>query len=82
MKDKKSVVISLIYRIFNACSTWKLFHASMEKARKILHDNCYPQNFVESIIFDTLTKLLNEKRRDNKKTQEVLDDVQNTIPGA
>ena len=30
---------------------------------------------MESIIFDTLTKLLNEKRRDNKKTQEVLDEI-------
>ena len=49
-KYKRSVVRSFVNRIFNACSTWELFHESMEEAKGILNDNQYPLEFVEPII--------------------------------
>ena len=30
---------------------------------------------MESIIYDTLTKLLTENRNENEKTEEILDDI-------
>ena len=42
MKYKKSVIIGMIHRIFRACSTYKHFHESLQKARDILLKNQYP----------------------------------------
>ena len=39
---KRSVVSGFVHRIFRACSTWNLFHESLEKAKKILERNQFP----------------------------------------
>ena len=57
-KFKRSVVISFVYRIYHACSNWKNFHESMEQARQTLLENCYPNEFITSVIHDTLEKIL------------------------
>ena len=44
--------------IFRACSLWKLFHDSLEKAKRILEQNQYPPSFYEPIINEALNKLL------------------------
>ena len=57
---KKSVVSGFVHRIYRACSEWHLFHQSLEKAKKILEKNQYPEYFYEPIIGDTLTKLVKQ----------------------
>ena len=47
MKYKKSVIIGMIHRIFRACSTYKHFHESLQKARDILLKNQYPESVID-----------------------------------
>ena len=58
IKYKRSVVTGFVYRIFRACSSWSLFHESLEKAKQILHNNQYPLSFYEPLIKFTLEKLI------------------------
>ena len=58
MKYKRSVVSGLVHRIYRACSSWKHFHESVEKAKDILLKNQYPPSFFEPIIKDTLVKII------------------------
>ena len=68
---KRSVVSGFIHRIYRACSNWKLFHESLEKAKKILEGNQYPPSFYEPIINQSLNDLLDivqTKEVDSEKT--------------
>jgi len=58
MKYKRAVVIGFVHRIFRACSNWNNFHESIERAKTILLKNQYPPRFSDSIIQDTITKLV------------------------
>ena len=65
---KRSVVAGFVHRIYRACSSWSLFHQSLEKAKKILERNQYPPTYYNSIIHDTITKIKNKETVD--KTPE------------
>ena len=68
---KRSVVSGFVYRIFRACSTWKHFHDSLEKAKKVLEQNQYPPEFYGPIIHETLTTILsNDKQSGEKEGKE------------
>ena len=56
---KISVVSGCVHRICRACSSWKNFHESMERAKVTLVNNQYPPRFFESIIHWTLTYIFN-----------------------
>ena len=47
----------MIYRFYYACSTWKNFHDSLTRAKKILENNQYPPSFYYPIIERTLNKI-------------------------
>ena len=67
-KYKKSVVSGMVYRIYNACSSWKNFHNSLEKGKKLLQNNQYPKSFSDPIIQKTLEKIVTpEKHQDEDK---------------
>ena len=71
MKYKRSVVRGLIHRIFRACSNFKTLSESLHKAKSILEKNQYPKSFVDSIIKETLDKLLGtETVREKEKHEE------------
>ena len=55
----------MVYRIHHACSTWKLFHDGLVKAKKILENNQYPKSFYEPIIKKTLTKIIENEKKEN-----------------
>ena len=55
---KRGVVRSLVYRVFYSCSSWKLFHGSLERAKALLESNQYPESFFNPIIHDTLDTLI------------------------
>ena len=69
LKYKKSVVIGFVYRIFNSCSTWQLFHEGLEEAKSILVKKQYPLDFIEKIFNDTLMKILSSNK-DNEFENE------------
>ena len=56
---KRSVVSGFVHRIHRACSTWKDFHESLEKAKEVLEKNQYPPQFYNPILEETLTKIHN-----------------------
>ena len=70
MKYKKSVIIGMIHRIFRACSTYKHFHESLQKARGILLKNQYPESVIDRLIRDTLNKIF-EKKETVTESEEV-----------
>ena len=55
---KRSVVSGFVHRISRACSTWKNFHESMVKAKKVLERNQYPPSFYNPIIDETITSIV------------------------
>ena len=73
---KRSVVSGFVHRIYRACSDWKAFHESLEKAKKILNNNQYPPAFYEPIIHETLTKIL---QKDNVTENDDSDVDQSVI---
>ena len=70
-KYKKSVVAGFVHRIYRACSSWNLFHQSLEKAKIILEQNQYPRDFYEPIMSAALTKLVNQNH--NSEHSEEMD---------
>ena len=63
---KRSVVAGFVYRIHRACSSWKDFHLSLEKAKCVLERNQYPPDFYEPIMKRALEKILDVERRKRK----------------
>ena len=63
IRYKKSVISGLIHRIHRACTSWKYFHESLEKAKIILQKNQYPPSFYEEIIRKVIEKLIEKNRR-------------------
>ena len=61
---KRSVVSGFVHRIYRACSDWNAFHESLERAKKILQKNQYPEAFYEPIISETLTKIIQKDSND------------------
>ena len=55
---KRSVVSGFIYRIHRACSSWNLFHESLEKAKRILECNQHPPAFYVPIIKQALDTII------------------------
>ena len=55
---KRSVVSGFVYRIHHTCSSWNLFHESLEKAKRILERNQYPPAFYEPIIKQALGTII------------------------
>ena len=74
---KRSVVSGFVYRIHRACSSWTLFHESLEKAKQVLERNQYPPEFYGPIIHDTLTKIISPPQPDTDT--ETSTNTQNAI---
>ena len=51
------MVSGFVHIIHRACSTWSLFHESLQKAKKILERNQYPPCFYDPIISQTLSSI-------------------------
>ena len=71
LKYKRSVVTGFVHRIFRACSTWEHFHASLERAKRVLRNNQYPTNFYEPLIHSTIEKLHLPHRSNEAEIEEV-----------
>ena len=65
---KRSVVSGFIHRIYRSCSTWKLFHDSLEVVKSILEKNQYPPPFYDPIIKETIDKIVDGKQMTNSQS--------------
>ena len=65
---KRSVVSGFIHRIYRSCSTWKLFHDSLEVVKSILEKNQYPPPFYDPIIKETIDKIVDGKQTTNSQS--------------
>ena len=70
-KYKHSVVSGFVYRIYRSCSSWDNFHLSLERAKKILNQNQYPEAFFEPIINQTLDNIISEKEKKEVSEEEL-----------
>ena len=70
-KYKQSVVSGFVYRIYRSCSSWANFHMSLERAKKILNQNQYPETFFEPIINKTLENIITEKEKEEVSEEEL-----------
>ena len=70
-KYKHSVVSGFVYRIYRSCSSWDNFHLSLERAKKILNQNQYPEAFFEPIINQTLDNIITEKEKKEVSEEEL-----------
>ena len=66
---KRSVVSGFVHRIYRACSTWKHFHDSLEKAKRVLEQNQYPPEFYGPIIYETLTTIVSRNNDGNREDE-------------
>ena len=69
-KYKRSMVINLIHRIFNATSSWELFHKGLSEAKEMLEYNQYPKDWYEKIIHKTLEKILMKSKKDETDEED------------
>ena len=69
---KRSVVSGFVYRIFNACSSWKNVDVSLKRAKRILEGNQYPPEFYEPIIRETIAKLIQDTSKKKKSNDEAV----------
>ena len=66
-----SVVTGLVHRIVRACSACEYFHASLERAKKVLRNNQHPTNLYEPLIHSTIEKLHLPQRSNEAEEEEV-----------
>ena len=67
---KRSVVSGFVHRIYRACSSWPLFHESLEKAKRILEKNQYSPAFYDPIIKQTLEQLIAPQEKEQRSPAE------------
>ena len=53
---KRSIVSGFVYRIYHACSNWKNFHDSLERAKRVLEWNQYPPTFWMKPVSSNLSR--------------------------
>jgi hypothetical protein len=55
---KKVFVFSLLFRYFNICSSYQIFHVELEKFKKSLLQNGYPKFFIDRCVKTFLDKMI------------------------
>ena len=66
---KSGLVAGFVHRIFNTTTNWNDFVNSISIAENILRDNQFPKAFVQKIVSDTLTKILDPMQRLRSRTE-------------
>ena len=69
-KYKRGMVINLVYRIFNATSSWELFDKGLNEGKEILASNQYPEEWYENIINKTIEKIFRKEKKISDEEDE------------
>ena len=54
---KRGLINTLLFRYFNISSSYAIFHAEVEKFKKIMNLNGYPEKFFDRIVRSFLNKI-------------------------
>ena len=54
---KRGLINTLLFRYFNTSSSYAIFHAEVEKFKKIMNLNGYPEKFFDRIVRSFLNKI-------------------------
>ena len=57
MTYKCGLIHSLLFRVFNICSSYHLIHEDIETLKTIWRKNCYPKSLIDSSIQICLNKI-------------------------
>ena len=57
---KRNVVSGIVHRIYRACSHWRHFHESLQRAKSMLEKNQYPPEFYDPMISSTIEKIISK----------------------
>ena len=63
---KLALIKTLVHRVYEICSTWKLFHSDIKKLENILKRNAYPPKVIDR----ELRKYLNNRLSKTKTKEE------------
>ena len=76
---EKKLIIGMLNRAYNICSSWELFHKELDKIKEILISNGYPKGWIEDKINDFLNKKLQakEETEENRLTDETEENPEN-----
>ena len=58
---KKGLISTLLFRYFNISSSYAIFHAEVEKFKKIMISNGYPENFFYRIVRSFFNKIFEKQ---------------------
>ena len=74
MQYKRNVIEGTVHRFFRISSTWEYFDQALEKNRKLWIENQYPKNWSGRVVFETLNKIIEEKKNLEVKASEPRND--------
>ena len=77
---KRGLINTLLFRYFNISSSYAIFHAEVEKFKKIMNLNGYPEKFFDRIVRSFLNKILFEKPSSTSEPIEPKSIVLFTLP--
>ena len=60
----------MLYRAFNICKTWKLFHKEIKFLKNYFLNNGYPRNIVELQIRKFLNNIFTPKEKEKEKKEK------------
>ena len=64
--------MTLIYRVYSVCSSYKNFHEDVQKLKIMLQKNLYPESFIDFALGKfLLAKFTTKQERDNDKNKFV-----------
>ena len=58
---KKSLVSTLLFRLFTICSSWELINKEVSNLKKILCKNAYPVSTIDRLVKTFFTRMRNRK---------------------
>ena len=67
--SKKAMISGLVHRIYRACSSWHYITESLSKAKLMLKNNQYPEEYMEEIISKTITKIISKQGKKDEDTE-------------
>ena len=63
LQYKRNFIEGTVHRVFRSTSTWENFDQALKKNRKQWIENQYPKNWSDMVVFETLNKIIEGKKK-------------------
>ena len=64
---KTALVKTLVHRIFNICSNWKIFQIDIDKMKNTLQRNKFPPSFIDNVVKKYLDQIYQKEEKQTQK---------------